>query len=98
MSCCYLVILVCFTGYIIGIITFSSGYLSKTQRMYKEMNVIADMAYQEGQILLFSAKIWDNIEYKYPTAARSQLTPHLIQAAEMLANNFNKIVVDTYRE
>lgn len=98
MSCCYIVILACFTGYIIGIITFNSGYLSKTQRMYKEMNVIADMAYQEGQILLFSAKIWDNIEYKYPTTVHSQLTPHLIQAAETLANNFNKIVVATYRE
>ncbi len=89
---CYLLVIICVGLYFGLIFSYSDLYLKKAEEMYGKMQLMSDIPYFEGEINLYTNRIWCLISYHYLTKDPFQYTPHITQAADRLSSSYTSIM------
>lgn len=64
---CYLLVIICAGLYFGLIFSYSDLYLKKAEEMYGKMQLMSDIPYLEGEINLYTNRIWCVLTYHYLT-------------------------------
>jgi hypothetical protein len=89
---CYLLVIICAGLYFGLIFSYSDLYLKKAEEMYGKMQLMSDIPYLEGEINLYTNRIWCVLTYHYLTKDPFQYTPYITQAADRLSSSYTSIM------